>query len=122
MERRLKGIEALNYLQHLDRSCGLARKHQGLGVSIVDEIGIEREGSLEFSDGGGELALEKQDVSKLSASLRQMGVEVHGRLRQFKGAIERGGTEIIVSERLDIGLEVSPSQHYGGTRVTWVDR
>jgi hypothetical protein len=56
---------------------------------MVGEIRIEREGSLEFEDGGIVLALEKQFMSKLSASLRQAGVEVHRRLRQFKGTIER---------------------------------
>jgi len=35
---------------------------------MVDEIGVEREGSLEFSDGSAVLALETQDGSKLSAS------------------------------------------------------
>ena len=65
---RRKRIEADDCLQHLDRSCRFAHTHQGLGVSKVDEIWIEREGSLEFEDGGIVLALEKQDKAKLSAS------------------------------------------------------
>ena len=60
---------------------------------MVDEIGVEREGALEFGDGGVVPALENQDRSKLSASLRKAGVEVDRRPRQFKGAIERGGTD-----------------------------
>src|SRR5215470_6175654 len=87
-EERLKRIEADVCLQHLDRSCVLAHTPQGLGVSMVDEIAIERERSFEFGDGGVVLALVKQDVSKLSASLRQAVVESHRRLREFKGAIE----------------------------------
>src|SRR5262249_19337872 len=83
----LKGIKADVRLQYLDRSGGLARMHQDLGESRVDEIGIEREGSLEFRDRGVVLALVKQGMSKLSASFWQAVVEVHSRLRQFKGAI-----------------------------------
>src|SRR5215813_8008771 len=89
---------------------------------MVDEIGIEREGALKFGDGGVVPVLVKQDVSKLSPSLRQEGVEVHRRLRQFKGAIERSGTEIIAIERFEISAEVSPRQHRSGARVIWVDR
>ena len=39
------------------------------GKSIVDEIGVEREGSLKTRDGRVVLALPKQDIAKLSASL-----------------------------------------------------
>src|SRR5882762_6479181 len=113
---RLKRIEADVYLKYLDSSCVLARTQQDLGVSIFHEIGIEREGSLEFGEGGVVPALENQDMSKLSASLRQEGVEVHRRLRQFKGAIERGGTEIIAIGRIAISIQVSPGQHRGGAR------
>ena len=45
---RLKGVKVQVCLQELDGSAGLARIYQGSGVSIVDEIGVEREGSLEF--------------------------------------------------------------------------
>src|SRR5262249_32829482 len=83
---------------------------------------VEREGSLEFGEGVVVLALVQQDGSKLSASLRQEGVEVHCRLRQFKGAIERSGTEIIAIERFEISVEVSPGQHRRGARVARVDR
>src|SRR6266436_3850632 len=79
-----------------------------LCISIVDEIGVELEGSLKFGDGGVVLALVDQNISKLSMSLRQAGVEVHRRLREFKDAIERSGTEIIAVERFDISVEVSP--------------
>src|SRR6202011_1457351 len=41
---RLKRIEADVCLDYLDGSCVLARLRQGLGVSKVDEIGVEREG------------------------------------------------------------------------------
>jgi hypothetical protein len=81
---------------------------------VVNEIGVEREGSLEFGDGGVVLALENQDISKLSASLWQAGVEVHRCLRQFKRAIERGGTVIAAIERFDISEEVSLGQLRGG--------
>jgi hypothetical protein len=64
---------------------------------MIDEIGVERDGSLEFGDGGVMLALEKQGISKLSASLWQEVVEVHRCLRQFKRAIERGGIVLIES-------------------------
>jgi hypothetical protein len=77
-------------------------KVQSHSVSIVEKIGIERQGALEFGDGGIVPALRKQDKSELSASLRQAGVEAHRRLRQFKGTIERGGSEIIGVERLEI--------------------
>src|SRR5262249_37770392 len=105
VEERRKWIEAHICLQYLDRSGGFTRKDQGSGVSIVDEIGIERKGSLEFGDGSVVLALENQDVSKLSASLRQAGVEVQRGLCQFKRAIERSGIEIIAIERLGITSE-----------------
>src|SRR5258708_7156386 len=118
----MKRIEADVRLQYLDRSCGLARIRQGLSVSIVEEIGIEREGSLELGDGGVVPALEKQDMPELSASLWQAGVEVHSRLRQLKRAIERSGTEIIAIERFNISVEVSPGQHRSGARVIRVDR
>src|SRR5712692_4649186 len=97
-EERLKRIEADVCLQYLDRSCGLAPIRQGFGESIIEQVGIERGGSLEVSHGGVVLALVNQDMSKLSVSLRQAGVEVYSRLRQFKGAIERSGTEIIAIE------------------------
>jgi hypothetical protein len=109
----LKRIEADVCLQDLDGSCGLARINQGLSISMV-EIGIEGEGSLEFGDRGVVLALPKQDISKLGASLWQAGVEVHPRLRQFKRAIERSGTEIVAIERFDISVEVSPRQLRSG--------
>src|SRR5882724_11762202 len=89
---------------------------------MVDEIRIEREGALELGDGGIVLALEKQDMSKLSASLRQAGVEVHRRLRQFEGAIERSRTKIIAVERQNITVEVGPGQHRSSARVIRVDR
>src|SRR5262245_55809872 len=100
-----KWIEADVCLQCLDRSRRLARIMQCMGVSIIDEIGVEREGSLKFGDGGVVLALPKQDISKLSASLWQAGVEVHRRLRQFKRAIECSGTEIIAIERFEVKIE-----------------
>jgi hypothetical protein len=65
-------------------------------------------------DGGAVLALEKQDVSKLSASLRQVGVEPYRRLRQFDGAIESIGTVIIVIERFKISAQMGPGQHRDG--------
>src|SRR5260370_40642470 len=89
---------------------------------MVDEIGIEREGSLELGDGGVVLALVKQDVSKLSASLWQAGVEAPRGLRQFKGAIECSGTEIVAIERFVIGAEGSPGQQRSGARIKRVDR
>src|SRR5262249_37848090 len=114
--------EAAVRLQNLDGSCVLARMNQGSGVSIVDEIWIEREGSLELGDGGVVLALVTQDMSKLSASFWQGVIEVHSRLRQFKGSIKRTGTEIIVIERFDINVEMSSGQHRSGTCVIRVDR
>src|SRR5262249_38988044 len=60
-----KGVEADTCLQYLERSFGLARIVQSYGVSIVDEIGIEREGALEFGDGGVVAALEKQDEGSM---------------------------------------------------------
>jgi hypothetical protein len=48
-----------------------------LGESIVDEIGVEREGSLKFRDGSVVLALPKQDPPKLGVSQRQARVEAH---------------------------------------------
>jgi hypothetical protein len=72
---------------------------------MVDEIGVERKGSLEFGDGGVVLALEKQDQSKLSAGLRQAGVEAHR--RQFKSTIERSGIGIIAIARFVISVELS---------------
>jgi hypothetical protein len=48
---------------------------------MIDEIGVEREGALEFGEGCVVLALVNQDDPKLSASLWQKGVEVHRRLR-----------------------------------------
>src|SRR5262249_25398087 len=74
---RLKRVKTHVCLEYLDRPCGLARVNQGSGVSIVDEIGIKCEGSLEFGDRGVVLTLVKQDMSKLSASLWQAGVEAH---------------------------------------------
>src|SRR5215468_4885273 len=117
-----KGIEADACLQHLKRSCGLACMDQGLGVSMVDVIGIERKGALEFGDGGIVPVLVKQDVSKLGASLRQAGVEVRRHRGQFKGAIERGGIEIVAIEWFEISVEVSPGQYRSGACITRVDR
>jgi len=97
MEERLERIEVDVCLKELDRSCVLARPSQDFGEPIVDEIGIELEGSLEFGEGGVVPVLEKQDISKLSASLREVGVKLHRRLRQFKRAIEGRGTKIIES-------------------------
>ncbi len=57
---------------------------------------------FEFGHGGVVPVLVYQDLSKLSASLRQTGVEVHRRLRQFEGAIERTGTVIVAVEGLEI--------------------
>ena len=74
---------------------------------MVDEIGVEREGLLEFGHGSVVLALAKQDHSKLSASLRQACVNAHGLLRQFMGAIERSRTEIIAIVRFDISVHMS---------------
>src|SRR5215470_381678 len=70
---RRKRIEADACLQYLDRSCGFAHIHQGATESIVNEIGIEGEGSLEFGDAGVVPALVHQDISKLSASWWQAG-------------------------------------------------
>src|SRR5262249_3736650 len=89
---------------------------------MVDVIGVEREGALEFGDGGVVLALVNQDLSKLAASLWQARVEVHRRLGQFKGAIEHGGTEIVAIVRFDICAEVSEGEYRGGARITRVDR
>src|SRR5262249_44966330 len=100
----LKRIKAQVCLQYLDRSCVLTREHQDSGESMVDVIGVERKGSLVFGDGGVVLALPKQDISQLSASLWQVVIEVHRRLRQFKGAIERSGIEIVAIERFDISV------------------
>src|SRR5215468_4266821 len=89
---------------------------------MVDEIGIERDGSLEFGEGGVVLALVSQDVSKLSVSLRQARVEAYSRLCQFKGVIECSGTEVIAIERFEINGEMSPGQHRSGACVIRVDR
>ncbi len=78
---------------------------------MVDEVGIEREGSLELGEGVVVLALPEQDLSKLGASLRQAGVEVHSRLRQFKGVIKRSGTEMIAIEWFEISVDVGLGQH-----------
>ena len=40
---------------------------------------------------------------------------MHRHLRQFKGAIERSGTEIVAIERFDICAEVSPGQYQGSS-------
>src|SRR5215467_10118554 len=80
-QERLKRVEAHVSIQYLDGSGGLARIHQGSRVSMVDEIGVEREGSLEFGDAGVVLTLVNQESSKLSARLWQQGVEVDRRLR-----------------------------------------
>jgi len=77
----LKRIEAHTSLQDLDGSCGLAHKRQGCGVSIVDEIWIEREGALKFCDGS------------------------------VVGTIERSGIEIITIERLAVSETMSRGQH-----------
>src|SRR5262249_40922706 len=99
VDERLKRIEVHVCLKDLERSCGLARTGQNHGESIVYEIRVEREGSLEFGDGGVVPALVNQDVSKLSASLRQAGVEVHRRLRQFTGAMQRIGIGVMPRKR-----------------------
>src|SRR5262249_9180450 len=74
IDERLKRIEAHVCLQYLYGPCRLARKRQGSGVCIVDEIWIEREGALKFRDRSVVPALVDQDTSKLSVSLRQAGV------------------------------------------------
>jgi hypothetical protein len=74
---------------------------------MVDEIGVECEGLIEFDQGGVVMTLVMQDHSKLSASLWQAGVEARRRLRQFKGVIERSGTEIIAIVRFDISVHMS---------------
>src|SRR5260370_28420326 len=84
---------------------------------MVDESGVERDGPLEFSNGGVVPALEEQDISKRSASLWQGAVEMHSCLCQFKNAIERGGTEIIAIVRTEKGAQGGPRQHPGGARV-----
>jgi hypothetical protein len=89
---------------------------------MVDQIAVEREGTLEFGDRGVVLALVKQGISKLSVSLRQAGIEAHRHPRQFNGAIERRGTEIIAIVRVDIRVQVSPRQHRSGARISRVDR
>jgi hypothetical protein len=78
------------------------------------KLGLSAKARSKFGDGGAVLALENQDTSKLSASLWQAGVEVHRCLRQFKRAIERGGTVIAAIERFDISEEVSLGQLRGG--------
>jgi len=95
VHERLKRIKARVCLQYLDRSCGLACKRQDCSVSIIGEIGIKREGALEFGYGGVVLALEKQHVPERSASFWQAGVEAHSRLRQFKSAygVELAGVD-----------------------------
>src|SRR5262249_7901251 len=110
----LKRIKAHVRPQDLDRPCGLARIHQDLSVSIVDVIGVEREGSLEFGVGGVVLALVKQDMPKLSAGLWQAGVEVHRYRRKFKGAVYRSRTEMIAIERVGISNDMSPGHHRSG--------
>ena len=89
---------------------------------MVDEIGIKREGALEFGDGGVVPALVKQEVSKLSASLWQPGVDVHRHPRQFKGAIKRGGIEIVAIEQFGIGQVVSQGQHRSSACTSTDDR
>jgi hypothetical protein len=74
---------------------------------MVEEVGVERKGALEFDHGGVVLALPKEDPPQLSATLRQARVEAHRRLRQFKGAIECSGTEIIAIERFGISEKMS---------------
>src|SRR5215813_4512510 len=61
-------------------------------------------------------------MTELSASLRQAGVEVHRRLRQFEGAIERWGTEKIAVARHNITGEVGLGQHRSSARVIRVYR
>src|SRR5215470_2572381 len=105
-DERLKRIEADISFQHLDCPRRLACHNPDVSETTVDEIRIEREGSLEFGDGSVVLALPKQDISKLSASLRQARVEVHRRLRQFKRAIERSGINVIAIERFEIPMDM----------------
>ena len=112
----------------------VARKHRGRLTVVCpvkssathhDELAklpivTERSGAV--VDAGVVLAFVNQDSSKLSARLWQEGVEVYRRLRQFKGAIERSGTEIIAVERFIISLDLSPGQHRVGARIFRVDR
>jgi hypothetical protein len=78
-------------LRSWEKGPGKSRRRQSIGESIVHEIGVERKGALEFCQGGVMLALEKQNKSKRSASLRQAGVEARRHLCQFNDAIERRG-------------------------------
>src|SRR5215467_8083978 len=89
---------------------------------MVDVIGVEREGPLEFGNGNVVLALVNQDLSKLAAGLWQAGVEVYRRLSQFKGAIKRDGTEIVAIVRFNISAEVSKGQYRRSARIARVDR
>jgi hypothetical protein len=61
---------------------------------MVDEIGVEREGSFEFRDRCVVLALEMQGSSKLSASLRQASRRTADPASS-RTRPERSGTEII---------------------------
>jgi hypothetical protein len=54
--------------------------------------------------------------------LWQERVEVHRRLGQIKGAIERSGTEIIAIERFDISDGVCLGQLRRSARLMRVDR
>src|SRR5258708_6847014 len=92
------------------------------GESIVDEIGVEREGSLKFRDGGVVLALPQQDKSELTASLWQAGVEVHRGLSQFERPIDRSWIRPIAVGRVGIRGDVSGGQHRVGAGVVRVDR
>jgi hypothetical protein len=73
LDERLKGIKAQVRPHHLDGARVLARMCQGFGVSIVNEIGIEREGSHEFGDCGVVPALVDQNFSKLKRELAGRG-------------------------------------------------
>jgi hypothetical protein len=102
--------------------CRLAQKKQTKAISKVAEIGVEREGSLPRGNGGVVLACQKQDMSKLSVSLRQAGVKAHRGLGQFKGTIECSRLVIVTIQRLKITNGVSPGQHRISARVVRVDR
>src|SRR5260370_13104209 len=80
-DERLKRIEADISFQYLDCPRRLARHNQDVSETTVDEIRIEREGSLEFGDGRVVLALPKQYPSKLGMSHRHAGIKAHRGLR-----------------------------------------
>src|SRR5712671_7414617 len=95
---------------------------QEAGESIVDEIGVEREGSLKFRDGGVVLALPKQNPSKLGVSQRQARVEVRRSLSQFECAIDCSWIHIVAVERVVICGDVRAGQPRVCASVIGVDR